>query len=58
MGTYLPIGTSPWRKDVTPDDDFVINGHRFWIRTLDLNQNFEQGENSIRNQLDRIEGLV
>ncbi len=45
-------------EDVTPDDVFIINGHSFWIRTLDLNQNFEQGENSIRNQLDRIGELV
>jgi 5-methylcytosine-specific restriction enzyme subunit McrC len=45
-------------EDITPDDVFIINGHHFWIRTLDLNQNFEQGENSIREQLDRIGELV
>ena len=45
-------------EDVAPDDDFDINGHHFWIRTLDLNQNFEYGENSIREQLDRIGELV
>jgi 5-methylcytosine-specific restriction enzyme subunit McrC len=45
-------------EDITPDDVYVINGHRFWIRTLDLNQHFEEGENSIRSQLCRIRELV
>ena len=43
---------------VTPDEEFHLNGHKFWVKTIDLNQEFEKGENSIKNQLNRIADLL
>ena len=45
-------------EDIAPDDLFEINGHTFWIKTLDLNRAFENGDRSIKKQLDGIVELV
>jgi len=35
-------------EEITPDEQFCLNGHRFWVKTIDLNREFDKGEDSKR----------
>jgi len=45
-------------EEITPDELFHLNGHRFWVKTIDLNREFDKRERSIRKQLENIANLL